>query len=181
MFWIGIFGSGTLSPQDSLYQQAEQLGKAIAEAGWIVLNGGYGGIMEAVSQGATAAGGTVIGVTTPWLKKRRPNPYLSRQITVPTYLQRLERLALSADAAVVFPGGSGTMLEIAALLTLTERRFLEQDLPLLFVSDFWQPWLQLLQDQGIISTIPPRTQFVKTIDPIIPFLQQYFQTHLPDQ
>ncbi len=177
MFWIGVFGSGTVTPEDPLYEQAELLGKAIAEAGWVVLNGGYGGIMEAVSKGATAADGTVIGVTTPWLKKRQPNPYLSREITAPTYLQRLERLVLSADAAVVFPGGSGTMLEIAALLTLVERRFLDEERPIVFFSDSWRPWLQLLQDQGIIATVPPRMQFVNTIDRIIPFFQQCFQTH----
>lgn len=58
---IGVMGASKAELADLLL--AEELGEKIAEEGWVTLNGGYaGGIMEAVSKGASLKGGLVIGV-----------------------------------------------------------------------------------------------------------------------
>ncbi|HSY16579.1 MAG TPA: TIGR00730 family Rossman fold protein, partial [Jatrophihabitantaceae bacterium] len=59
---VAVIGSARLSPPDPRCVPAEQLGAAIAEQGWAVMTGGYGGLMEVTSRAAAQAGGRVIGL-----------------------------------------------------------------------------------------------------------------------
>jgi len=58
---IGVMGAGDAArPQD--IDLARALGAAVANEGWVLLSGGRdAGIMDAVNQGAHAAGGLTIG------------------------------------------------------------------------------------------------------------------------
>ncbi|MDI6694379.1 MAG: hypothetical protein QME21_04975 [Anaerolineales bacterium] len=58
---VTVFGGSRPTPED--YEQALHLGRLLGGSGYIVLTGGYIGVMEAVSRGASEAGGHVIGVT----------------------------------------------------------------------------------------------------------------------
>lgn len=49
---IVVFGSSTCLPESAHYREAEELGRGLAESGFGVVTGGYGGTMEAVSKGA---------------------------------------------------------------------------------------------------------------------------------
>ncbi len=59
---VAVFGANRVSRGEPLYDLAEETGRQIAGAGWVVLNGGYGGTMEAAARGARENGGHVIGV-----------------------------------------------------------------------------------------------------------------------
>jgi predicted Rossmann-fold nucleotide-binding protein len=60
---ISVFGSAYPTEDSPAYEQARKVGRMIAEAGWIICNGGYGGAMEASARGAYEAGGKSVGVT----------------------------------------------------------------------------------------------------------------------
>ena len=60
---ITIFGSGESNLKSSFYTETEELGKTLAENGFVICCGGYGGTMEAVCKGAKSAGGKTIGIT----------------------------------------------------------------------------------------------------------------------
>src|SRR5437763_866374 len=60
---VTVFGSSRAEHDSPEYRQAYQLGKLLAEAGYVVCNGGYSGTMEAASRGCKDAGGRTIGVT----------------------------------------------------------------------------------------------------------------------
>ncbi|MFH1994181.1 MAG: hypothetical protein ABIJ24_00570 [Nitrospinota bacterium] len=55
---IGIVGSGICD--EKIAALAEETGRLIAEAGYTLLSGGLGGVMEAASKGAKGAGGLTI-------------------------------------------------------------------------------------------------------------------------
>ena len=57
---ITVFGSSRPEPGSPAYETAYQLGRAIAEAGWALCTGGYGGTMEASAKGAVEAGGHTV-------------------------------------------------------------------------------------------------------------------------
>src|ERR1051326_536507 len=59
---VTIFGSSLPGEGTQMYQQARQLGGRLAQAGFAVCNGGYGGLMEASARGARECGGYTIGV-----------------------------------------------------------------------------------------------------------------------
>ena len=116
---IGVMGSGKPGPFDSL---AYELGKALAAAGYMVLTGGGGGIMSAVSRGAAEAGGTVIGILPssgpddPLYGGYYPNPY----VTIPIYTGMSDARNVinvkSSDVVVALPGEAGTLSEVALAL-----------------------------------------------------------------
>jgi uncharacterized protein (TIGR00725 family) len=111
--YVGVAGASR--PEPPLLDQAELLGRRLAEAGAIVVCGGGPGVMEAVCRGAQAAGGTTVGLL-PGLDRAEGNPRLT--ISIPTGLGQGRNLLLvrSSDALIAVGGGFGTLSEIALAL-----------------------------------------------------------------
>ncbi len=113
---ITIFGSSQVRPGDAVYTAAESIGKALAQAGFVVMSGGYYGVMEAVSKGARAGGGHVVGVTTDQIGLQfnvQPNNFLDELVNFADLRDRLLYMVERADAYLAMPGGIGTLHEIA--------------------------------------------------------------------
>jgi uncharacterized protein (TIGR00725 family) len=111
--YIGVAGASR--PEAALLEQAEELGRRLAAAGAVVVCGGGPGVMEAVCRGASAAGGTTVGLL-PGLDRAEGNPHLS--VSLPTGLGQGRNLLLvrASDALVAMGGGFGTLSEIALAL-----------------------------------------------------------------
>jgi uncharacterized protein (TIGR00725 family) len=111
--YIGVAGAS--QPEPGLAEEAELLGRRLAEAGVVVVCGGGPGVMEAVCRGARSAGGTTVGLL-PGEDRREGNPHLS--VALPTGLGQGRNLLLvrSSDALVAVGGGFGTLSEIALAL-----------------------------------------------------------------
>ena len=54
---VTVFGSSRPREADADYGEARALGRVLAENGFAVCSGGYGGVMAGVSRGAKEAGG----------------------------------------------------------------------------------------------------------------------------
>jgi predicted Rossmann-fold nucleotide-binding protein len=90
----------------------------LGEQGHTVLTGGYVGTMEAVSRGAAAAGGHVVGVTCDEIQAWRasaPNAWIAEELRFPSLRLRLMALIDQCDAAMALPGGPGTLAEISMM------------------------------------------------------------------
>ncbi len=111
---ITVFGSAFPKDGEEEYQTAYQLGKLIAQKGFDVVTGGYGGIMEAASKGCKDNGGKSIGVTLSYVKNS-PNKYLDEIIVCDTLFERITKLVELGDAYIVLQGGTGTLLELATV------------------------------------------------------------------
>src|SRR5260370_40538053 len=90
---------------------AERVGRAIAEAGAVLLCGGLGGVMEAASRGAAQAGGLVVGLL-PGFEARDANRWGSVPIVTGMDPARHVILVRSCDAVVAVGGRYGTLSEI---------------------------------------------------------------------
>jgi uncharacterized protein (TIGR00730 family) len=113
---ISVFGSSAPRPGSADYELARQMGALLAEAGFTVQTGGYCGIMEAASRGASEAGGHVIGVTSSQIEEFRPTPpnqWVAEEIKYLTLRERLIHLVEKNDGAIVLSGGIGTLAELA--------------------------------------------------------------------
>ena len=90
---------------------AHEVGRGLAAAGFTIVTGGQGGAMEAASNGAHEAGGTVVGVL-PGTDRSGANR--DADITVVTGIGHARNLAVvaSADVVVAVGGGWGTLSEI---------------------------------------------------------------------
>jgi uncharacterized protein (TIGR00730 family) len=112
---ISVFGGASPKPGSDAYQEAYQLGKLLAEAGFTVLTGGYVGTMEATSRGASEANGHVIGVTCEEIEAFRPggpNAWVAEEWRRTNLRDRIDTLIESCDAAIALPGGIGTLAEL---------------------------------------------------------------------
>ena len=118
---ITVFGGAQPKEGTSAYEEARELGALLAQSGHAVLTGGYMGTMEAVSRGASEAGGYVIGVTCidieEW-RKTKPNQWVKEERRKQTLIDRLQALIEGCDAAIALPGGAGTLAEISLMWNL---------------------------------------------------------------
>jgi len=139
-----IFGTGRTNRGEQAYAIAEELGRLLAEAGFTVANGGYGGTMLAAAKGASQAGGKVIGVTCSAFKNSKCNQYVAREVVTRSLDERLDKLIAIGQAYVVLPGGTGTLLELAKVWELKNKGFLDAGKPIILVGDFWKPLIDLV-------------------------------------
>ncbi len=141
---VSVFGSGRIGPERPEFAVAEQVGRALAEAGFAIANGGYQGTMRAAARGAAAAGGVVIGVTCCLFAHSTANEYVTREIVTQSLEERLSTLVRLGDAYVVLPGGTGTLLELAMVWELKNKKFLDRAKPIILMGEFWKPVVELV-------------------------------------
>lgn len=111
---IGVIGESEFS--DPAHQSlAEDVGRLIARAGYVLVCGGLSGVMEAACRGAKAAGGETIGIL-PGTEAREANSFVDIAITTGMGQGRNVVIALTADVLIVIGGGFGTLAEIGHAL-----------------------------------------------------------------
>lgn len=144
---IAVFGASTTRPGDADWDDAVRLGRELAERGFDIATGGYGGTMEAASQGAAAAGAGIIGVTAPLLFPQRPgaNRHVTQEYPARTLTERIGLLLSLTQGVAVLPGSLGTFTELmVAWNELFIRDLSDQDLfPVVAVG---APWGRLLSE-----------------------------------
>lgn len=113
---LQYLGGGHKDTTTVEYQESILIGKILIENGYAVKNGGYYGIMEAVSKGATEANGIVVGFTCKTFSSTKGNDYLTKNIPCEDLYDRLRHLLTGSDIFVVQKGGLGTLSEISTLL-----------------------------------------------------------------
>lgn len=170
---IVIFGGSKCKPGSPAYQQAYELGLALGRAGYQVANGGYGGTMEAAAKGARESHVSVIGVTCTAFGRSGPNAWLTQEIPTPNLNARIEALIQQGDGYVVLPGGTGTLVELAMVWELINKRFLPQR-PIICLSYFWKPVVECVVAAGEMDG--KMIGFVETSAEVATRLNDYFQT-----
>lgn len=125
-----------------LTKWAEQLGNDQGDEGhrFSILTGGGMGIMEAANRGALEAAGSSIGMNISLPFKQYPNEYITSGLDFEFhyFFMRKFWLVYMAKAAVVMPGGFGTLDEFMEVLTLVQTNKIRRKLPIvLFGADYW--------------------------------------------
>ncbi len=108
--YVAVCGASEATPEQ--LAAANEVGRMLAEAGAIVINGGLGGVSSAASEGASGAGGLVIGLL-PDAHRAGANPFLT--VALPTGLgqSRNALIVTAAQSVIAIGGGWGTLSEIA--------------------------------------------------------------------
>lgn len=159
---IAVFGSGGGNEADR--ERASALGRGLAEAGFGVLNGGYGGTMEASAQGAREAGGRAVGVTCAAFTFRSgANPHLSEEVVAETLAERIGILIERAAGYVVLPGGNGTLAELSLAWEYV-RRGLVPPRPVVAWREPWRRFVGLLEEGTWLGGGVDRITWVDGVD-----------------
>ncbi len=141
---ITVFGSSRPRAGDPGYEEARALGGALASRGFIVCTGGYGGVMEAASRGAKEAGGRTLAVTANFFRGQA-NAWVDEEVRVATWQERLFELIRRGQGYVACKGGTGTLVELAAVWEMLNKGVMTGK-PFVVLGGFWQPILERVRE-----------------------------------
>ena len=147
---VAVFGGRHPQPGDEEYEQARKLGQLIAKANFAVMNGGYGGVMEAVSMGAMEGGGHTIGVTMDIFEDLPANAYLREEIRTRHFFERLEVLISRSSAFIALRGGMGTLTEVSLVWNMLQTKAMVEK-PVILVGSFWKPLFEGITQHLVVS------------------------------
>ena len=108
--YVAVCGASDATPAQ--LEAAREVGRLLAKNGAVVLNGGFGGVMAAASEGAAGEGGTVVGIL-PDSDRADVNPHLSIAIATGLGQARNAVIVTAADSVIAIGHGWGTLSEIA--------------------------------------------------------------------
>ncbi|MBA7647554.1 hypothetical protein ES703_55326 [subsurface metagenome] len=134
---VSFFGSSRAKPKERYYQLAERTASEIVKAGFAVITGGGGGIMEAANKGAAEVGGKSIGLNIELPLEQVPNEYQNLSLHFRYFFCRKVMFLKYAHGFVVFPGGYGTMDEFFESLVLIQTLKQASFPVILMGSEYW--------------------------------------------
>jgi len=143
---VTIFGSSKPQEGEPEYLFARELGS---------------GTMEATARGAKEGGGSTIGVTMEFVSPQA-NQWIDRTIVVKTLVDRLMKLIELGDAYVVLRGGTGTLLELAAVWELMNKRVIRSR-PLVVVGEFWNSTVETVKNELSLEGLKRSAKLVTVV------------------
>ncbi|MEN6319937.1 MAG: TIGR00730 family Rossman fold protein [Syntrophaceae bacterium] len=183
---VTVFGSARTHPGDPMYEMAKLFGKKIVEAGYMVITGGGGGIMQAANEGAGSENSFGINIRLPFDEK--PNPVIrgnERQITYKYFFNRKVAFLKESDAVALFPGGFGTLDEAMETLTLVQTGK-RNPVPLVLVDDpncsYWVHLIKPLQEELLYRKYICRSDFalferVDSVDSAVERIKHFYRRY----
>jgi uncharacterized protein (TIGR00730 family) len=152
---VSIFGSAHIDERHPAYAAAREVGRRFGAAGWAVVTGGGGGVMEAANRGAKDGGGLSVGFNIELPHEQDLNAYVDVALVFKHFYVRKTMFVKAAEGFVIFPGGFGTLDELFESLTLIQTQKVRHFPCVLLGSDHWHGLLDWLHErvlaQGMIS------------------------------
>ena len=147
---VGVMGSARLTEDDGRWMQAHKLGELLAGKGYVVVTGGYGGLMAAVSRGAHEKGGRVIGLPMQHWAGIAPNQWNAGLRWSTDYGTRINHI-LRCDAIIALAGGVGTLSEMAMAWAASQTE--GRSVPLVLLGDCWPPVIAAIREHLVVSDV----------------------------
>ena len=148
---VTVFGSARTNPEEAIYKMAQEFGRKLSSAGYMVITGGGAGIMQAVNEGAGSENSFGVNIRLPF--EQQMNPVLAnnpRAITYKYFFNRKVAFLKESDAVALFPGGFGTLDEAMETLTLVQTGK-RAPLPLVFIDEpggtYWTRYVDFLKEE----------------------------------
>ena len=143
---VCVFCGSRAGTQSAMMQAARDTGVMLARRGWrLVYGAGDIGLMGEVARATQAAGGRTFGVIpTHLIQGEVARRDLDTLVITETMHERKKVMFANSHAAVVLPGGAGTLDEFFEVLTWAQIGLHDKPIVLLDQDGFWQPLLALI-------------------------------------
>jgi uncharacterized protein (TIGR00730 family) len=154
---VTIFGSARTPESDPNYALTRNVAAALGRAGYAIITGGGGGLMEAANRGARDAGAVSVGCNIELPHEQVLNRYVDIGLKFRHFFARKVMFMRYGRAFVIAPGGFGTLDELFEALTLIQTRTMP-DFPAILIGDGeWEgliDWLRArpLADHRIVQS-----------------------------
>jgi uncharacterized protein (TIGR00730 family) len=139
---------GSKPGTNELYMvHARMVGNEIGKGGYkLVYGGGNKGLMGAVAEAALGAGGQVVGIIPEKLRSwEHAHVGLTELIVVEDMHTRKKMMYEMCDAAIILPGGYGTMDEMFEMLTWNQLAIHDKPIFILNTAGYYTDLFQVMQ------------------------------------
>ena len=144
---ICIYCASSTKIDDCFFRDARKLGQLMAAKGIAIINGaGKMGLMQASTDGCLEAGGEAIGIIPSFMiKEGWCHQGMTQIIETPDMHIRQQKMAEMSDAAIILPGGCGTLAELMELITWKQLGLYLKPIVILNTNGYYNPLIQTLQ------------------------------------
>ena len=177
---MSIFGGARVAPCDEAYRLGRELARRLGGEGFAIITGGGPGVMESANRGAREAGVPSIGLNIKLPHEQDANRYADTVIDFDYFFARKVMFVKYACAAVMLPGGFGTLDELFECLTLKQTQKMK-DIPVILVgSDYWSGLIGWLKEQVLGRGLLAEQDFdlfhlVDTAEEVVELVTQAWQ------
>ena len=146
---VTVFGSARTLRGHPHYALAREIGARLGGAGYAIITGGGGGLMEAANRGARDAGALSIGCNIELPREQRLNAYVDIGLRFRHFFARKVMFVRYASAFVICPGGFGTLDELFESLTLIQTNTIRHFPAILVGEGEWEGLLDWMRAQAL--------------------------------
>ena len=165
---VSVFGSARTPVGHSHYELTRAVAAALGRAGYAIITGGGGGLMEAANRGARDAGAVSVGCNIELPHEQRLNEYVDIGLRFRHFFARKVMFVRYACAFVIGPGGFGTLDELFESLTLIQTQTIRHFPVVLLGRGEWDGMLDWLRNRAMADhriDPPDLTGLHQTDDP----------------
>lgn len=178
---ITVFCGSSFGTDDIFREQAELLGKTLAQQNIDLVYGGANvGLMGAVADGTLNAGGKVIGVLPNFLRSKEiAHQGLTELILVESMHERKTKMNDLCDGVIALPGGFGTLEELFEMLTWAQLGLHKKPIAILNINGFYDSLIQLTEtmvEKGLLKDV---NQKMLLVSDTIPDLLEQMKNYVP--
>lgn len=146
---IAFFGDANITEADETYKCAFDVAEALAREGYVIVDGGGPGVMEAATSGAEKVNGQTITVTfdpvnAPGFEGKYIGNVPDQEVITTNYIDRMFKLMEYGDIFIIFKGGSGTISEFGTAWVLAKLYFGHHK-PFILFGNFWAEIIDVLR------------------------------------
>lgn len=175
---IAFFGDADISQADENYKAAFDVAETLAKDGYVIVDGGGPGIMEAATEGAVKGGGKTVSVTfdptnAPGFEGKYVKNVTNTEIVTTNYIERMFKLMEYSDAFIIFKGGSGTISEFGTAWVLA-KLYYGHHKPFILFGEFWIEIIDVLKkNMNIDSNEMSVFEICRNKDEVLAAIQRF--------
>jgi hypothetical protein len=180
---IAVFCGSAAGSEPAYVEQAQAVGRSLAERGiGLVYGGAASGTMGVIADAALAAGGEVIGVIPDHPKAwKLVHPGLTEVKAVEDVYRRKSTLVELSSAFLALPGGVGTVDELFEVWSWGQVRLHTKPIGLLDVNGFYQPLLAFIDHMVVSGFLTPEHRSMLSVSAELPQLLDAFDDYQPPE
>lgn len=175
---IAFFGDANISEADETYTDAFKLAEILAGEGFVIVDGGGPGVMEAATNGAKKGGGKTITVTfdplnAPGFEGKYVGNVPDEEIVTTNYIERMFKLMEMGDIFIMFKGGTGTISEFGTAWVLA-KLYYGCHKPFILFGDFWIEVIDVMnKNLNIDSKEMSVFEIARKIEDVLPIIKKF--------
>lgn len=179
---IAFFGDADISTTDETYTESYKLAGILAKEGYVIVDGGGPGVMEAATSGAKKSGGKTISVTfdptdAPGFEGKYVGNVTDEEIVTTNYIERMFKLMEYGDVFILFKGGSGTISEFGTAWVLA-KLYYGRHKPFILMGSYWAEIIDVFRkNMNIDNKELSVFEIANKVEDVLPIIRK-FETKL---